>query len=145
MRKQLALSRTVMLGMREYRALLYGEAPVQNGFIVGLAYNNLQPDLGDIDWVRVNLYEREFLAKYGDAGTQRVKTTINIRADVAAGLEPLRAALIEENIFGTARIYLPFVIKLLILGALLQAKGALPLKADGRHPGAAQPSGRAKE
>ena len=127
MRVQLALSRTVMLGIKEYRILLYGEAPVQNGFIVGLTYKNLLSDLEKIDWIKVNLFEKEFLAKYGDEKTMRTKTTLNIETDSWKGIEALRATLVDKNIFGTSRLYVPFIIKLLILGAILQNNGRLPL------------------
>lgn len=127
MRIQLSLSRTVMLGIKEYRNLLYGDAPVQNGFIVGLSYKNLLPNLKEINWVKVNLYEKEFLKKFGDESMQRTKTTINIETDVLQGIQDLRSTLVDENIFGTSRIYVPFVVKLLILGAILHNDGKLPI------------------
>lgn len=127
MRVPLSLSRTVMLGIKEYRALIYGDAPVQNGFIVGLSYKNLSSDLHKIDWVKVNLYEKEFLNKYGDVSTKRTKTSLNLEKDISNGIEALRSILVDENVFGTSRIYLPFVIKLLILSAILQKDGKLPV------------------
>ena len=132
MRVQLALSRTVMLGISEYRNLMYGEAPVQNGFIVSLAYKNLLSDLDEIDWIKVNLFEKAFLAnKNGDISTKRKKTTINIEADAWKGIEALRAALVDKNTFGTLRLYVPFVLKLLMLGAILKKGCKLPyLKED---------------
>lgn len=120
-----------MLGIREYRTTLYGDAPVQNGFIVGVSYKNLAPNLTTIDWVKVNLYEREFLQKFdAESGVQRSKTTINIETEVLDGIENLRKTLVFENTFGTSRLYLPFVIKLLILGAILNTNGNLPIKEE---------------
>lgn len=119
-----------MLGIKEYRSLLYGDAPVQNGFIVGLSYKNLVSDLHKVDWIKINLFEKEFLENYSDEGSQRTKTTINIETEVFEGIEVLRSELVKQNLFGTSRIYVPFVIKLLILGAILKKNGKLPFKEE---------------
>lgn len=126
MRNNLALSQTVIIGIREYRKLMYGNAPVQNGYIVSRAYENLLSDLDQIDWVKVNLYEQLFLAKHGPAAGSRVKTSLNVEVNSWKGIEDLRATLVGRNLFGTSRLYLPFVIKLLILGAIMQKEGTLP-------------------
>jgi hypothetical protein len=52
---------------------------------------------------------------------------MNLEESVLDGIDKVRAKLIDDDIFGASRIYLPFVIKILLLGAIMEHGGILPL------------------
>jgi hypothetical protein len=68
MRMGFSLGSTAIQAVGVLKDLLYGDAPVQNGYIIGCAYKKIR-DHKNIDWVAVNQYEKVFLSEHGDGKT----------------------------------------------------------------------------
>lgn len=125
MRIQMCLSRTTTLAMKEYKEIKFGdsEARVTSGFLVGMAYKALQPKLSTIDWKEIDSAVIPNVTKNNDITITRVQTTLNLDISILDGINRLQEDFVEA--FGTKKIYKPFVIKLILLAALLQEKGQI--------------------
>ncbi len=126
MRIQMFLSSTAMLAIKRYKEINFGNAPVPNGFVIELAYKNIEPEITKICWTDVNIYEGAFLSEIGQSELYRTQTTLNIDNDVVDKINGLCRDNLTK-VFGTQKVYRPFAVKLILLAAVLHSKGRLPL------------------
>ena len=127
MRIPMALSNTTMLAIKEYKKVKYPDIKVTYGYLVKKAFNEIAEDLNIISWEAVNQYERNFLnsvTEKNNGYSTRQKTTLNIEEAIIEELYKLRENF--KTIFCSQRIYLPFVLKLIFLAAIMKMNGVLP-------------------
>lgn len=136
MRVQMRLSRPAVAAMMEYKRIKFADphARVTNGYLVGMAYKTVQENLNRIDWMAVNMTEPPGVTGNYDESITDTQTALNLEITVLEGIEKLQKEFM--NIFGTKRMFKPFVIKLLLFAAILKETNRLTfLKEEEQHAG----------
>jgi len=120
MRIQMRLSRPAVVAIQEYKIMRFGDpnAKVTSGYLVGMAWKSIKPKLSQIDWQKVNSSKIPNVTNNTDNSLEGLQTALNIEASVLQDIEELQNEFI--GIFGTKKIYKPFVIKLILFAALLE-------------------------
>lgn len=129
MRIQMKLSRITILAIQEYKMLRFNDlqAKVTNGYLVGMAWKAIESNLSEIDWTIVNSATVPNVTDVNGNKKQVTgeQTTLNIETTVLDGIEKLQRDFID--VFGTKKIYKPFVIKCVLLAAILKENGELQI------------------
>ena len=122
MRIQMRLSRPAVVAMQEYKIIKFGDpnAKVTSGYLVGMAWKCIKPKLSQIDWKKVNTIKIPNVTDNTDNSLEGLQTALNLEASVLQDIEELQRQFI--GIFGTKKIFKPFVIKLILFAALLEEK-----------------------
>lgn len=116
------LSRPAVVAMQEYKIIKFGDpnAKVTSGYLVGMAWKCIKPKLSQIDWKKVNTIKIPNVTDNTDNSLEGLQTALNLEASVLQDIEELQRQFI--GIFGTKKIFKPFVIKLILFAALLEEK-----------------------
>ena len=117
--------RQTVLARQEYKRIKFGDKNIRvlEGFVIGLAYKEILPRLKDIDWREIANTDIPNVTSNDDEKIVGVQTTLNLEQTVLTGIESLRKTFV--SIFGTKKIYRPYVMKLILFAAILEANGTL--------------------
>lgn len=130
MRIQMKLSRVTIIAMEEYKRLKFKgvNTRIMQGYLVGMAYKSIHSRLSEIDWPSINnaIVPNVTDAKGNEKEVLGQQTALNLEAEVLEGIEALQAEFM--TVFGTKKMYKPFVIKCILLAAILQEYHSLPCK-----------------
>lgn len=128
MRIQMKLGRATVVAIRRYKQLKFLDenARVSTGYLVGTAYRQIQGDLPNIDWVKLNSAFIPGVTDNADESIGSLQTALTMDAGVLEHIEELQKDLMAE--FETKRMFKPFVIKLVLFAAILKENGNLILK-----------------
>ncbi|ODJ72290.1 hypothetical protein [Brochothrix thermosphacta] len=128
-RIQMQLSRIAVLSFKEFKILKYGDPNIRitNGYLVGVAFNSIKDKAEQIDWISVDNTSIVGVTKDADKTYQKTFTTLNIETTIHEDIKELQKYLIQEN---GSRIYFSYVIKLIMLAAILNISDdyELPIK-----------------
>ncbi len=118
MRIQMRLSRDTVLAMQQYKIIMFNDpyARVTLGYLVGMAYKEIENKINTIDWKTLNTSNIIGVTGNNDENITGLQTALNLEQSVIYGIERLRKCFID--VFNTKRIYKPFVIKLILFAAI---------------------------
>lgn len=127
MRIQMRLSRPAVVAIQMYKIIKFDDpnAKITGGYLVGMAWKSIKPNLSKIDWQKVNTVQVPSVTDNNDPSIQGLQTALNLEVEVLQDIEQLQRDFIK--IFGTKKIFKPFVIKLILFAVILDENGALPL------------------
>lgn len=122
MRIQMKLSRITILAFREFKIIKYGDPNIRitNGYLLGVAYKSIEPIFSSIEWENIEKKALPYFSIYDEEVIDSVITTLNIERDILEGIEQLQKHFL--TVFGTKRIHKAFVVKLIMLAAILNSK-----------------------
>ena len=124
------LSRPAVVAMQVYKIIKFDDpnAKITSGYLVGMAWKSIKPNLSRIDWQKVNTVQVPSVTDNNDPSLQGLQTALNLEAGVLQDIEQLQRDFII--IFGTKKIFKPFVIKLILFAVILDENGVLPLQKE---------------
>lgn len=126
------LGRPAVVAISRYKELKFQDpnARVSTGYLVGAAYKEIQEDIPNIDWVKLN---SAFIPGVtgNDESIGPLQTALTMDAGVLERIEELQRDLMAE--FGTKRMFKPFVIKLILFAAILKENNTLILKEEKKN------------
>ena len=131
------LSRPTLLAFNEYKGIVYGdkELDATKSYILKIALNDLLPlisstnsldnlDLvNEIDWKKIAVSKISGVTDGKDTKTTRMPTTLTLDISVSNALSKIQSDFLV--VFDAKRVYINFVVKMIIFGALLKRLGQL--------------------
>lgn len=121
------LNKLTVRALKEFRNHMYGtpDIPVSDSFLIEEAFRKIDKDnkISRIDWFALN-DKNLFVPNVTNSNDESValRTTLSIDIEIIAELRKLQNKLIE---LAGSRIFLSFVIKLVVLAAVLECHSLL--------------------
>ncbi|MEK4730630.1 hypothetical protein [Paenibacillus sp. FSL L8-0641] len=130
MRIQMRLSRPAVVAMQEYKKIKFADpdAKVTNGYLIGMAFKSIKHELTQIDWIKTNSITIPNVTENNDESLDSLQTALNIEASILQDIEELQRDFMI--VFGTKKMFKPFVIKLILFAAILKEQNILVLKEE---------------
>lgn len=128
MKIQMQLGRETVLAFRKFKEIQYNDPDIDAsyGYVLNAAYNIVKSELEEIDWLDVSKEPIEGVTRNGIATIGKVQTSMILDDDFVERLRGLQEYLSKTK--NNTRIYLPYVVKLVVLSAILKIEGNLPKK-----------------
>lgn len=124
------LSRPAVVAMQEYKKIKFADpdAKVTNGYLIGMAFKSIKHELTQIDWIKTNSITIPNVTENNDESLDSLQTALNIEASILQDIEELQRDFMI--VFGTKKMFKPFVIKLILFAAILKEQNILVLKEE---------------
>ncbi|HFI0710649.1 TPA: hypothetical protein ACGO4R_001868 [Streptococcus suis] len=109
--------------IQEFKLVNFGnkDMPVPDSFILTEAYKKIKSKIELIDWEKISEVNLSTLSQNNDNYTP-VNTTLSLDQDTLSGYKELQNKL---HSIANSRIFLSYVVKLVLFSAVLESKGEL--------------------
>lgn len=130
MKIQMQLGRETVLAFRKFKHIQYNDPDIDAsyGYVLDAAYNIVKNDLEEIDWITVSKKSIDGITINGNPEIGKVQTTMILDDILVEKLKELQMFLSKSK--DNTRIYLPYVVKLIVLSAILKLDSNLPKKSN---------------